>query len=194
MVATEPVDSQAALLATTARLGYPVVIKGLIPGVVHKADQQLVHIDIWTDEQAIAIWQKLSPTVTERGGDIVVQPQLRHALAEIIVATRDDAQFGPHIMVGAGGKWVEADADVAWATAPVTAARATQLILRTKLGRALTGKHPSLIDDSGLPGIIAAISRVAADWKDTVDEIEINPLMIQADAVTAVDAVVTLRT
>jgi hypothetical protein len=194
MVATAPVTSRRELLDVCQRLTYPVVIKGLIPGIVHKAEQQLVHIDIWTDDQAVDTWQKLSPTVTERGGVVVVQPQLRGALAEMIVATRDDPHYGPHIMVGAGGRWVEADADVAWATAPVDTERATALILRTKLGRALAGKHPELVHGGSLTRVVAAVSQVASDWRETVDEIEINPLMIQADAVTAVDAVVTLRT
>ncbi|MDI1288334.1 MAG: acetate--CoA ligase family protein [bacterium] len=193
MVTTEQVTSQHELLEVCQLLTYPVVIKGLIPGIVHKADQQLVHIDIWTDEQALGIWQKLAATVVERGGEIVVQPQLRSVLAEMIVATSDDPHYGPHIMVGGGGRWVEADADVAWATAPVTGERATQLVLRTKIGRALAAKYPSLVTDGDLPKVIAAISRTAADWSDTVSEIEINPLMIQADAVTAVDAVITLR-
>jgi acetate---CoA ligase (ADP-forming) len=193
MIATEPVQSPQQLLATCRQLGYPVVIKALIPGVIHKADQQLVHTDINDDDQALTTWKQLSDTVDQRGGHIVVQTQLRAALAEIIVATRDDPHYGHHIMIGAGGKWVETEADIAWASAPITPIRAAELIGRTRIGRGLTTKYPHLLEPGGLPDVIAAISQLATDWSESVAEIEINPLIVQSNAITAVDAVITLR-
>ena len=193
MVTTECVRTPGELLRACASLGYPVVMKGLVQGVVHKADRQLVHVDVWGDEAALAAWRLLSETVAEHGGEVVVQPQLRGALAEIIVATRDDPQYGLHVIVGAGGKWVETDSDVAWAAAPVTSARAARLIRRTRIGRGLSGKYPHLLEDSALPAAVAVVSSLAAQWRDRVSEIEINPLMVLPDAWQAVDAVVTVR-
>jgi acetyl-CoA synthetase (ADP-forming) len=193
MVGTEPVRTPDELLGACRRLGYPVAVKGLVPGVVHKADAQLVHTDVWDEDEALDVWKRLADTVTDRGGQVIVQPQVRGALAEIIVATRDDPHYGLHIMVGAGGKWVEADSDVAWATAPVTAAQAERLLRRTKIGRGLAAKHPRLLDEGALPRVVAAVSVLAAQWLESVAEIEINPLIVRADSVDAVDAVVTLR-
>jgi acyl-CoA synthetase (NDP forming) len=193
MIETEPVRTPEELLAAGRRLGYPLVVKGLVPGVVHKADAQLVYTDVWGDDEALAAWKRLADTMTGQAGRIVVQPQVRGALAEIIVATRDDPHYGLHVMVGAGGKWVEADSDVAWATAPVTAAQAERMLRRTKIGRALAAKQPRLLQEQALPGVVAAVSAVAAQWLDSAAEIEINPLIVRADSVVAVDAVVTLR-
>jgi acyl-CoA synthetase (NDP forming) len=193
MTETVVVTSADEVLAAARRLGYPVVVKGLIPGVAHKADEQLVHLDVWGDEDALDVWKRLSDTVTARGGDIVVQPQLRGSVAEVIVSTVDDPRYGLHVMVGGGGKWVESDSDVAWAKAPVAAAQARALLLRTNLGRGLARKYPTLLEEAMLPQVIASVSAVAQEWIDTVAEIEINPLVIRADSVDAVDAVVTLR-
>jgi len=193
MVTTESVHTPGELLRACEGFGYPVVMKGLVPGVVHKADRQLVHVDVWGEEAALAAWRQLSDAVAEHGGEVVVQPQLRGVLAELIVATRDDPQYGLHVMVGAGGTWVESDSDVAWAAAPVTPARAEQLIRRTRIGRGLSGKHPHLLDAGALPGTVAAVSALAMQWRDWVSEIEINPLMVLPDSWQAVDAVVTVR-
>jgi acyl-CoA synthetase (NDP forming) len=193
MIATERIHSADELLDTCRRLGYPVVVKGLIPGVVHKADEQLVHLDVWGDEQAVDVYKRLADTVSARGGDVVVQPQLRGSVAEVIVSIRDDPRYGLHVMVGGGGKWVESDADIAWARAPVTATEARRLLLRTNLGRGLDRKYPQILDEAALPRAIATVSSLAAEWHDTVSEIEINPLVIRADSVEAVDAVITLR-
>jgi acyl-CoA synthetase (NDP forming) len=193
MISTERIGSADQLLQTCRRLGYPVVMKGLITGVIHKADAQLVHLDVWSEEQALDVYKRLSDIVTPQGGDVVVQPQLRGSLAEVIVSTRDDPRYGLHVMVGSGGKWVESDSDVAWAKAPVTAAKARALLLRTNLGRGLAGKYPQSLDEAALPHVIATLSRLAADWRETVAEIEVNPLVIRADSIDAVDAVITLR-
>jgi len=193
MVATERVRTPDEVLRVCQRLRYPVVMKGLVPGVVHKADRQLVHVDVCGDESALAAWRQLSAAVAEHGGEVVVQPQLRGALAEIIVATRDDSQYGLHVMIGGGGRWVESDSDVAWAAAPVTPERAARLIRRTRIGRGLSAKYPQLLEADGLPAAIAAVSRLAAEWRDWASEIEINPLMVLPDGWNAVDAVVTVR-
>ena len=55
MVATEPVSSADELLRRCREVGYPVVLKGVVPGVTHKADQQLVYTDVTGDEDARAI-------------------------------------------------------------------------------------------------------------------------------------------
>jgi acyl-CoA synthetase (NDP forming) len=77
MISTERIGSADQLLQTCRRLGYPVVMKGLITGVIHKADAQLVHLDVWSEEQALDVYKRLSDIVTPQGGDVVVQPQLR---------------------------------------------------------------------------------------------------------------------
>jgi acyl-CoA synthetase (NDP forming) len=193
MVATEVVTTPGELLDTCRRLGYPVVLKGLVPGVVHKADQKLVHIVMSGDDEALDAWKQLSQVTDERGGEVVVQPMLTSPLAEIIVATRDDPAYGLHVMVGHGGKWVEFDSDVAWAKAPITVSGAQRLLRRTNIGRGLAKKHPEMLAETALPAVIAAISDVATQWIGSVTEIEINPLIVRGDRIEAVDAVVTLR-
>ena len=70
---------------------------------------------------------------------------------------------------------------------------ARRLLLRTRIGKGLDRKHPDVLEESALPAVVATVSRVAADWVETVSEIEINPLMVSQDGVVAVDAVVTER-
>jgi acetate---CoA ligase (ADP-forming) len=194
MVATEVVTTSEELLDTCHRLGYPIVLKGLVPGVVHKADQKLIYMVMTGDDEALDAWKRLAEVVDERGGEVVVQPMVTSPLAEIIVATRDDPAYGLHVMVGNGGKWVEFDSDVAWAKAPITVSGAQRLLQRTNIGRALAKKHPELLSGTALPAVIAAISGIAAEWLASVTEIEINPLIVRSDRIEAVDAVVTLRT
>ena len=187
------VKTPEEMLDTSHRLGYPIVMKGLVPGVVHKADQELVHIVTSGDNEALDAWKRLAEVVHERGGEVVVQPMLTSPLAEIIVATRDDPAYGLHVMVGNGGKWVEFDSDVVWAKAPITVPGAQRLLRRTNIGRGLAKKHPEVLAETALPSVIAAISDLAAEWIGSVTEIEINPLIVRGDRIDAVDAVVTLR-
>jgi len=193
MVATEVVTSPEEMLDSSHRLGYPIVLKGLVPGVVHKADERLIHIVMSGDDEALAAWKRLTEVISVRGGEVVVQPMLASPLAEIIVATRDDPAYGLHVMVGNGGTWVEFESDVAWAKAPITVPGAQRLLLRTNIGRGLATKHPEVLEETALPSVIAAVTEVAAEWIGSVTEIEINPLIVQGDRIDAVDAVVTLR-
>ena len=64
MVETRVVESTDELLAACSGFGYPVVLKGIVPGVIHKADRQLVHVDVWGDDEATRIWTQLSALAT----------------------------------------------------------------------------------------------------------------------------------
>jgi acyl-CoA synthetase (NDP forming) len=193
MVSTQVVDSSEALVARSRALGYPVVIKGLIPGVIHKADRDLVRLDVRSNEEAVAAWHDLSAAIAGEGGQVAVQPQVRRAVAEVIVATRDDPVYGLHVMVGGGGAGVEQDSDVAWARAPITPSQARRLIDRTRLGKRLLTKVPAHLEESALPDLISVLSRLAERWREEISEIEINPLVVGLEGFTAVDAVITLR-
>jgi len=193
MVPSEAVSSQDELRGACRRFGFPVVLKGLIPGVVHKADRQLVYTDVCGDEEALHAWDTLRELVALEGGQVMVQPQLRGVVAEIIIGTRDDPVFGLHVMVGGGGGGVEAMSDVAWARAPVTPQRAFDLLARTRVGKRLYKRQSAMLPVSEVSALVALVSQLAVDWSETVTEIEINPLIISAGDLGAVDAVVTLR-
>jgi acyl-CoA synthetase (NDP forming) len=191
MVDTEVVGSPDELLAKSRIMGFPLVIKGLVPGVVHKADQNLVRADVWGGEKALSEYRELSAAVAGVGGVVVLQPQLRRPVAEVIVATRDDPVYGLHVMVGGGGAGVESESDVVWARAPLTPAEARRLIERTQVGKRLRSKAPELLEDSAIPQVISDLCRIATEWRSEVSEIEINPFLVGPETFTAVDAVVT---
>jgi hypothetical protein len=193
MVESRVVTSVDDVVAAGWEFGYPVVVKGFVDGVIHKAAHRLVHLDVRGEREAIQAWTALRSRTVPVGGLIVVQPQLAHVVAELIVATRDDPGYGLHLVVGRGGNGVELDADVAWTRLPLTADRARSLLRRTKIGRRLETKASSMLDDSALPAIIARVAELAGGWRDTVTEIELNPLIVCEHEAWAVDAVITLR-
>jgi acyl-CoA synthetase (NDP forming) len=193
MVVTTVVSTADELAEVCQGLGYPVVVKGLVPGVIHKAARNLVRTEVFSEPEARHAWQELHDLVAAERGQVVVQPQVRAAIGELIVGTRDDPVFGLHLMIGRGGSGVEAMSDVVWARAPVSPERAAELLLRTRIGQSLQRRCNSAVATSELPEVVSAVSRLAQEWGDTIAEIEINPLIVRTDDLVAVDAVLRLR-
>lgn len=192
-VTTYPVADVEDLVQRCRELGYPVTIKGLVTGVVHKDDIGLVYTDVRTEQEVRTVWATLDPVVRESSGTVVVQPQFRRPIVEVLIATRDDPHYGLHLVVGRGGGGVEVASDVAWARCPVDKAQGRELLARTGVGELLSRKAPQALEPGGLPGLIEKVSRLAEESRSDVSEIEINPLLVSRDEVLAVDAVVTLR-
>jgi acyl-CoA synthetase (NDP forming) len=110
---------------------------------------------------------------------------------EVMVGARNDPLFGPLVMVGLGGIFVELLKDVAIAPAPVSIAEARTMLLGLKGAPLLTGfrgSAPIAIDQ--LAGIVARVSELADDHRDSIAEIDFNPLICTADRITAVDALI----
>src|SRR5262249_22148355 len=121
--------------------------------------------------------------------DAVLVQRMMKGLAEVIVGYRNDAIVGPLVLVGAGGTLAELYEDVALALAPVSEAEALSMIEQVK-GLAVLRGYRNLPrgDVNALARAIAALSRLSS--LPSIQEAEINPLMVGTDGVLAVDALV----
>jgi acetyltransferase len=107
---------------------------------------------------------------------------------ELIAGVFEDPQFGPVVLFGEGGTGVEAIGDIAMALPPLDAVLAGDLIAETRIGRLLPGyRGRSGADMDAVADALIRVSRLAADF-DEIKELDINPLLADADGVIAIDA------
>lgn len=112
---------------------------------------------------------------------------------EIIVGTMIDATFGPMIMVGLGGVTTELFRDVVYRPAPVSASDAAAMLDELKASPLLHGfRGAARADVPALGTLIAQVSVLAAQFKELIAEIELNPVLVhpEGEGVTIVDALV----
>ena len=159
-------------------IAYPVAVK--LTGVEHKTEVGGV---------ALNVDEKTFPAL--KGETLLVQRMVQ-GLAEAIVGYRVDPVVGPLVLVGAGGTLAELYEDVALALAPVSEDEALAMIGRVK-GLAVLRGYRDLPrgDVKALAKAVSALSRLCS--APAVQEAEINPLIVRADGVVAVDALVVAR-
>ena len=159
-------------------LAYPVALKRL--DVEHKTEVGGVVLDIGSHAELVEQAKRM-------GQSRLLVQRMERGLAEAIVGYRRDPVVGPLVLVGAGGTLAELYKDFAIALAPVTEAEALALIERVK-GLAVVRGYRNLPrgDVEALARAVAALSRLA--HVPEVAEAEINPLIVKADGVVAVDA------
>ena len=165
-------------------IGYPVALKAIARGLVHKSDAGAVRLGL-PDAAAVArAWDEIMaavrplPGVEVEGG--VVQEMVAGG-AEMIAGVRRDEQFGPVVLVGWGGLLVEVLRDIRLATAPVTPARALELMRELRvwpLLRGVRGQPP--LDAEAVAEIVARTSRMAVDLGDRLIELDLNPIVVRA--------------
>lgn len=185
------VRSAEACRDVAGKIGYPVALKGMAPGVTHKTERGLVRLHIGDPDAAAVVFNELMQAMNGKGA-VSVQQQVKGPV-EIIVGMLRDAQFGACVMVGLGGVMAEAFQDAAFAMAPLTHREALRLIGRIKGQRLLDGfRGMPKVDRDELAAIIVAIGALGAE-NDRISEIDINPLMATEKGLVAVDAVIVIR-
>jgi acetyl-CoA synthetase len=134
---------------------------------------------------------KVSPAPRING--VLVQPMVPQGI-EMVVGARNDPLFGSLIVVGLGGILVEVLKDTALSPAPVTPFEAEALLRQLKGVKLLEGFRgmPS-VDIGRLARVISDVSRFAADHRDQVAELDVNPLICAGDRITAVDALIVVN-
>jgi hypothetical protein len=179
-------------------LAYPVAAKILSPDIAHKTEAGGVALNIASrsefDEQARALLASVAATQPAARVEGIIVQRMEAGLAEAIVAYRHDALVGPLVLVGAGGTLAELYADYALRLAPVSEQEAATMIEEVKGLATLRGYRNLPRGDVGaLARAVAALSRLALVAGQPVAEAEINPLIVKAKGVVAVDGLVVFK-
>jgi acetyl-CoA synthetase len=182
-------------VAAAGALGYPVVLKVESPDLPHKTEAGVIRLNLRSAEDVRAGYEavmanaaKVSPPPRING--VLVQPMVPQGI-EMVVGARNDPLFGPLLVVGLGGILVEVLKDTAIAPAPVTPAEAEALLRQLKGVKLLEGFRGMPGADIGkLAKVISDVSRFSADHRDTVAEMDVNPLICSGGRITAVDALI----
>jgi len=180
--------SRTAAVQAASEFGRPVVMKTAMPGIAHKTEQGGVHLDLGTAEQVRAAWDDLSKRLGQR---VLVAPMVPADGLEMVLGMVHDEQFGPLVMLGFGGTRLEALRDVVFAMPPFDADTAQRLLMRLRQ-RALFDfdRGQGRPDLAAFCATAALFSTVVASLADQVEEIDLNPIIVNAQACVAVDALV----
>ncbi|HMP83719.1 MAG TPA: acetate--CoA ligase family protein [Verrucomicrobiota bacterium] len=182
------------------RIGYPVVLKISSPDIIHKSDFGGVRINLANAEQVRDAFdlmmlriQRKAPNAHLRGGFVEKMGQRGR---EVILGMTRDPQFGPMLMFGLGGIFVEVMKDVTFHLAPITAEEAMQMLKGTRSYALLQGaRGQSPVDLDAIAGALQRISQLATDYPE-IKELDINPFIVGPVGVQAyvADARMTLST
>lgn len=191
-------DPEAAALAAR-RLGGPLALKILSRDISHKSEIGGVVLDLpapadveLAARDMLARVRELRPNAIIDG--FVLEPMVsRPRAVEMIVGLAQDPTFGPVLLVGHGGVAVEVLADRSLELPPLDRELALRMIGRTRVSRLLAGyRNLPPANTEALADVLVALSRIAADLPEVAD-LDINPLLCDAQGVLAVDARVALR-
>lgn len=190
MVAACGIPVAAARLARTAdeavqlagAMGYPVVLKLASADITHKSDVGGVALNLLDAPAVHAAFDRIIDAVHDHRPDLPVEGVLVQAMLaggqEVIVGVRQDPQFGALVLVGSGGTEVELVRDVAVGIAPVTYARAEELLDSTHAGIRLKGWRGAPAGDrEAVLDAVVRLARLACDFPE-LTELEINPLYV----------------
>jgi acetyltransferase len=198
IVETRPAYDEAAAIAAAEALGYPVVVKLLSPTITHKSDCGGVQLNLFNAAAVQQAWRLIRDNVTHLHGlaafeGVTVQRMVTQKGIELILGLSTDAQFGPVLLIGAGGTLVEVLQDHALALPPLNHALARRWVEQTRIAKVLHGvRGQQAVDLPALDDVLVKFARLVQHERRIV-ELDINPLLATAEGILALDARVVVR-
>jgi acyl-CoA synthetase (NDP forming) len=177
---------------------YPVAVKVSSPDIAHKTELGGVTLGVDSDAGLLAAARSVLASARTKRPDarlegVLVQPMV-DGIGEAIVGYRHDPLVGPIVLVGTGGRLAELLRDTTVELAPVTHLMATAMIERVRgFGQFRGFRNSPCADLDALARAVVALSRLACIPGKPVEEAEINPLVVKAHGVVAVDALLIIR-
>jgi acetyltransferase len=199
VVRTKIATDAVGAAALAREIGFPVAVKIVSREITHKSDVGGVALDLGSEQAVVDAVRDMTnractavPGATIDG--FVVQPMIRRPDAiEIILGATEDPVFGPIVMVGHGGVAAEVIDDKALALPPLDAVLAEDALSRTRVDRLLRGyrgRPPAAREAVG--EAMTRLSQLIADV-DEIAELDINPLLVDAEGIIVVDARIVVR-
>jgi acyl-CoA synthetase (NDP forming) len=175
------------------KLGFPVVLKGTGPTLLHKTEAGLVQLGLNNQDQVQAAARQMKAHAGNELEGFLVQPMIR-GKRELVAGMFRDPQFGPVIMFGLGGIFTEVLGDIVFKIAPLDEADMDDMLTSfagAKLLQAFRGE--AACDIEAVKAVLKGLSDLALTWPQ-IREMDINPLIIQPNGrPVAVDALIVLR-
>jgi acetyl-CoA synthetase (ADP-forming) len=179
------------------KIGFPVVLKIVSPGIVHKSDVGGVAVGLKDAKsvreafkQILASVKKHNPRASIVG--MLVQ-EMAPASTEVIVGAIKDPQFGPALMFGLGGIFVEVLKDVTFRIAPVSEGEAREMITEVRAYPLLRGyRNVPPADIDAIVKIILNTSKLVVEHPE-IKELDLNPIMVYKKGAKTVDARIVLE-
>lgn len=182
------------------RIGFPVVLKIQSPDILHKTDVGGLVLDLNNPEEVKDAYRRICADIARRAPEANLEGMMVQKMLppgrEVIVGVKQDPVFGPVVMFGAGGIFVEVLKDVSFRVAPLTRGDASDMIREIHGYPLLAGiRGDSPADIAALEEILLKVSRLAMELKDEIEEMDINPLLVYDDGkgVAAADALITRK-
>jgi acyl-CoA synthetase (NDP forming) len=187
-VATKSLE---ATLKAAKTVGYPIVLKGIAEGQIHKTEAGLVKLNLQNSDQVKSAYSKMLRLKT-KPKSFLIQPMLRGDL-ELIVGIMRDPQFGPAAMLGLGGVWAEVYKDVVFRLVPLKKEETLKMASDLKgqiLLKGYRGSKP--VNMESLANWLIKLGWLALKF-EKIQEIDVNPLLIVDGEPVAVDATIILK-
>jgi acyl-CoA synthetase (NDP forming) len=197
VVETKLAGTEAEAIARSQEIGFPVALKIVSPDVVHKSDSGGVRLGLESATEVstayseiMAAAEKASPGAAIHG--VSVQKMARSGV-EVVIGMSKDLQFGPVLMFGLGGIFVEVLKDVSFRIVPLTERDAKQMIREIKGFPVLEGYRGQ--EPANLPLLENILLKLSdfVDGNPEIRELDLNPIFAYRDAAVAVDARVILE-
>ena len=190
--------SQAVELAEST--GYPIVMKIVSPDILHKSDADGVRVDINSEDEVREAYNEILENARAYKEDADIDGVAIQEMApwgtEVILGSVNDPTFGPSVMFGLGGIFVEILKDVTFRVAPVSADQAFKMlsdINGAPILEGARGEEPK--DRQALAEVLSRYSQMIYDLQDEVAETDANPVIVydEGEGVTIVDARIILK-
>ena len=204
VVAAYGIDSAPGRLATSAEeagkiaeeLGYPIALKIASPDILHKSDVGGVKLGLKSQDAVASEFDQMMAKCSTVEGATIYGVEVQRMMPvgrEVIIGMARDATFGPMVMFGMGGIYVNLIKDVAFRLAHnLTEEDVTEMVRETKaytLLKGYRGEPPA--DIKAVESTIAKVAALVSDFPE-IEEFDINPLFVYEEGLSAVDVKITL--
>jgi len=194
------VMSVSQAVAQAQRIGYPVALKVISDQVPHKTEAGALALSLATDSQVAHAFEQVIGNARKYAGDSSIDTVLVQKMMppgrELMVGGIMDPDFGPMVMLGFGGIYVEILRDVTLAPAPLSLDDAHAMIDKLKGSSLLRGaRGETACDLNALANLLVATSRLLKDAAQDIDELEFNPVIVypEGQGVAVVDSLIVKK-
>jgi len=189
--------SEEHALKIVKEIGYPVAMKIDSPDILHKTEAGGLKLNINDDDGLVKAYNEILDNCRKydskaKIGGVLIQEMVKGG-TEVIVGVNNDPQFGPTIMFGLGGIFVEILKDVSLRVAPIAREDAMSMIQEIKGYKVLAGaRGQAKADINAIADVLVKVSHMALELEDQVAELDINPLLVlpEGQGVRVADALV----